>query len=113
LLVEDDGERLAFRNPLVVAFELKKEWESGKWGTQRDFAAALGICFTRLKAVLSLTRLDPIAQEILLSLGPILTTSLITDSKLHPLVKLPAEEQVLRVKQMIDKAGIKLTEESA
>ena len=69
IAVEHGGQQTGYRNPAVVGRELREELKSGRWRTQAELASSLGVCMTMLKTLLALTRLDPIVEELFVSLG--------------------------------------------
>jgi hypothetical protein len=105
--MEVDGEAGTYRNPVVLGREFKDEMERGKWRSQAGFAATLGISPTRLRSFLHLTRLDPDAEEMFVSLGSVLPKGcVIGPERIHKLLKLPRNEQMLRAKEIIREAGM-------
>jgi len=68
-LIAHGKQQTGYRNPAVVGRELRDELESGRWRTQAELASSLGVCMTLLKTLLALTRLDPIVEELFVSLG--------------------------------------------
>ena len=71
-LVEVDGQNGVYRNPVVLGRELKEEMERGKWRTQADFAATLGMSPSRLRSFICLATLHPDVERLFISLGSIL-----------------------------------------
>lgn len=106
-LSEADGEEGIYRNPVVLGREFKDEMDRGNWRSQAEFAATLGISPTRLRSFLHLTRLDPDVEELFISLGSVLPKGcVIGPQRLHRLLKLPRNEQMLRAKELLREAGM-------
>ncbi len=83
-----------YRNPVCLAREWKKAMESGKYASQTALARELGVSRVRVTQVLRLLRLAPEVQEKIADLGDPLTSPIITERKLRPLVSLPRDEQI-------------------
>lgn len=81
--------------------------DSGKWRSQAEFAATLGISPTGLRRFIHLTRLDPDVEALFVALGSVLPKGcVIGTERIQKLLKLPKEEQMLRAKELIREMGI-------
>ena len=108
-LTEVDGKEGIYRNPVVLGRELKNEMDSGKWRSQAEFAATLGISPTRLRSFLSLTQLDPDVEALFIALGSVLPEGcVIGTERIQKLLKLPKIEQMLQAKEIIREVGIEI-----
>jgi hypothetical protein len=110
-LTEVDGKEGIYRNPVVLGRELKNEMDSGKWRSQAEFAATLGISPTRLRSFIHLTRLDPDVEALFVALGSVLSKCcVIGTERIQKLLKPPKEKQILRAKELIREMGIGIEE---
>ena len=83
--------------------------DSGKWRSQAEFAATLGISPTRLRSFLSLTQLDPDVEALFIALGSVLPEGcVIGTERIQKLLKLPKIEQMLQAKEIIREVGIEI-----
>lgn len=82
-----------YRNPIAVAREWQDLLVAGECASQADLARALGVTRARVTQVLGLLELTPEVVEILVGLGDPLSTPVVTERSLRPLLKLPVEEQ--------------------
>ncbi|MFH1150286.1 MAG: hypothetical protein V1748_07415 [Actinomycetota bacterium] len=107
IAVEHGGQQTGYRNPAVVGRELREELKSGKWTTQAELASSLGVCMTLLKTLLALTRLDPIVEELFVSLGdPLPEGRRLNHHRMKNLVRLPKNRQWVEAQQLIEEAGM-------
>ena len=107
LLIAHGDKQTGYRNPVVVGRELREELKSGKWRTQAELASSLGVCMTLLKTLLALTRLDPIVEELFVSLGdPLPEGRRLNHHRMKKLVRLPKNRQWVEAKQLIEEAGM-------
>ena len=107
LLIAHGGQQTGYRNPAVVGRELREELKSGRWRTQAELASSLGVCMTLLKTLLALTRLDPIVEELFVSLGdPLPEGRRLNHHRMKKLVRLPKNEQWVEALQLIEEAGM-------
>ena len=86
-----------YRNPVFLAREWKKALETGKYPSQAALARELGVSPVRVTQILRLLRLAPEVLETIVHLGDPLTSSIVTERKLRPLVNLPRAEQRKRI----------------
>jgi hypothetical protein len=107
IALEHGDQQTGYRNPAVVGRELRDELESGKWRTQAELASSLGVCMTLLKALLALTRLDPLVEELFVSLGdPLPEGRRLNHHRMKKLVRLPQNMQWVEAQQLIEEAGM-------
>ncbi len=70
-------------------------------------ASSLGVCMTLLKTLLALTRLDPLVEELFVSLGdPLPEGRHLDHHRMKELVQLPQNMQWVEAQQFIEEAGI-------
>ena len=68
---------------------------------------SLGVCMTLLKTLLALTRLDPIVEELFVSLGdPLTEERRLNHHRMKQLVRLPKNKQWVEAQQLIEEAGM-------
>ena len=82
-----------YRNPLILAHEWQKALEDGDYASPAALARKLGFSRARVTQVLHLLSLTPEVQQQLMALGDPLSSPLITERKLRPVVYLSPEEQ--------------------
>ena len=100
-------QQTGYRNPAVVGRELREELKSGRWRTQAELASSLGVCMTLLKTLLALTRLDPIVEELFVSLGdPLPEGRRLNHHRMKKLVRLPKNRQWVEAQQLLEEAGM-------
>jgi len=90
-----------YRNPVFLAREWEKMLRSGKYVSQSALARKLGVSRVRVTQVLNLLRLTPEALEKVAGLGDPLTSPIVTERKLRPLIALPGAKQRRRVANMV------------
>ncbi len=104
-IFEADRRRIArikpirtYRNPIFLAREWKKALETRKYPSQAALARELGVSRVRVIQVLRLLRLAPEILEKVADLGDPLTSPIVTERKLRPIVNLSEQAQKLRLK---------------
>ena len=90
-----------YRNPIILARELRKALESGEYASQTALGRKLGVSRVRVTQVLNLLRLAPEVLEKIADLGDPLTSPIVTERKLRPVVLLPKAEQRRRIEDMV------------
>ena len=83
----------SYLNPVILAREWEKMLRSGEYASQTALARKLGVSRVRVTQVLNLLRLAPEVLERIAGLGDPLTSPIMTERKLRPLVNLPRTEQ--------------------
>jgi len=88
-----------YRNPIVVAQGWQRMLDKGECASRADLVRQLGVSRARVTQVLGLLDFVPEVLEAVIGLGDPLSGPFVTERRLRPLLKLPAEEQgrVLRV----------------
>ena len=90
-----------YRNPIFLAREWEKMLRSGEYASQTALARKLGVSRVRVTQVLNLLRLAPEVLERIAGLGDPLTSPIMTERKLRPLVNLPRVEQRKQVRMLL------------
>ena len=90
-----------YRNPVFLAREWEKMLRSGKYASQTALARKIGVSRVRVTQVLNLLRLAPEVLERIASLGDLLTSPIVTERRLRPLVNLPRVEQRKQVRTLL------------
>jgi len=85
-----------YRNPVFLAREWRKALESGEYASQTALALKLGVSRVRVTQVLNLLRLSASTIDRIASLGDPLSSPIVTERKLRPLVSLTEAEQKRR-----------------
>jgi transcriptional regulator with XRE-family HTH domain len=97
-----------YRNPIFLAREWQKALVSGEYASQTAMARKLGVSRVRVTQVLNLLRLSASTIDRIASLGDPLSSQIVTERKLRPLVPLPEAEQNRRTEDMV-KIPLKMT----
>lgn len=90
-----------YRNPVILAREWEKMLRSGEYASQTALARKLSVSRVRVTQVLNLLKLAPEALEKIAGLGDPLTSPLVTERKLRPIVNLPKGEQGKRIRNLL------------
>ena len=85
----------SYRNPVFLAREWKKMLRSGKYSSQTALARKLGVSRVRVTQVLNLLRLAPEVLEKIAGLGDPLTSPIVTERNLRPIIKLQPKKQLI------------------
>jgi hypothetical protein len=94
-----------YRNPLILAHEWQRALENGDCSSPAALARKLGFSRARVTQVLHLLSLTPEVQQQLMALGDPLSSPLITERKLRPVVYLSPEEQQCWVTTVLQSSG--------
>jgi hypothetical protein len=94
-----------YRNPLILAHEWQRALENGDCSSPAALARKLGFSRARVTQVLHLLSLAPEVQQQLMVLGDPLSSPLITERKLRPVVYLSPEEQQCWVTTVLRSSG--------
>lgn len=97
-----------YRNPIFLAREWRKTLDSGEYASQTALARKLGVSRVRVTQVLNLLKLIPEVLEKVAGLGNPLTSPIVTERRLRPLIPLPEAEQKRRAENMV-KIPLKMT----
>ncbi|MCL4544998.1 MAG: hypothetical protein M1118_10450, partial [Chloroflexi bacterium] len=81
-----------YRNPIALAQEWQGMLSARECASQADLARQLGVSRARVTQVLGLLELAPEVLEAIVGLGDPLSTPVVTERSLRPLLKLPVEE---------------------
>ncbi len=92
-----------YRNPVFLAREWKKMLQSGEYASQTTLARKLGVSRVRVTQVVNLLRMAPEVLEEIAGLGDPLTSPIVTERKLRPLVNLPRAEQKSLIRGLMRK----------
>ncbi|MCG6534892.1 MAG: hypothetical protein L7F78_09415 [Syntrophales bacterium LBB04] len=85
------------RNPIYLAQEWQKALITGYYSSPADLARKLGVSRARVTQVLWLLNLTPEVLKTIAALGDPLSSPIVTERRLRPIVNLPPEEQIRRV----------------
>ena len=86
-----------YRNPVIVAKELKSRLDSGEFATMSEIACSLGYSRARITQILDLLNLTPKALEVLAKMGDHWLSPFVTERSLRPLTRLSKEKQVTEI----------------
>ena len=121
-LIDVDGKKDHFRNPVFIGMQWKKQLQARQWRerqsevgplqTRSEFGATVGVSGFTVRDYLYLATLDDGVRALFLSLGGELPEGcVISKAGVRRLVKLPNKEQMRQARLLIEKAGIELPEE--
>ncbi len=87
-----------YRNPIALAREWQKTLRNGNSSCPADLGRKLGVSRARVTQVLRLLSLAPEVLKAIVALGDPLPSPIVSERRLRPIVKRPAEDQ----RQMIN-----------
>ena len=90
-----------YRNPIYLAREWQKAFESGDCSSKADLARKMGVSRARVTQIFRLLTLAPEVVETIAALGDPLTSPIMTERKLRHILKLPKAEQTRRLKVIL------------
>ena len=94
-----------YRNPMFLAQEWHRLLDCGTFGSRASLARQLGVSRAYVTQVLRLLKLSPEVHQRLLSLGDPTDGLIVGVHTLKSLTRLPAEEQMARVQQLMGRNG--------
>lgn len=94
-----------YRNPIFLAREWAEAIRAGGFPTRRAFAKAIGVSHARVAQMLGLLKLGPEALRRIEALGDPLSSPMVTERKLRPIVVLPRERQEGALGRMLGARG--------
>ena len=90
-----------YRNPIFVAREWADAMGAGDFRSRRGFAKAIGVSHARVSQVLGLLRFGPPVLRKIEALGDPLSSRIVIERKLRPLIMLPERAQASMLKKML------------
>ena len=93
------------RNPVALALEWRQALYSGRYSSQADLARKKGISRARVTQILQLLKLGPGAKEVITALGDPLTSHVITERSLRPIVRLTPSKQLMIIRTTLLRTG--------
>lgn len=90
-----------YRNPIAVAQEWQRRLTNGDCSSPAELARKLGVSRARVTQVLRVLRLAPEVLDALADLGDPLSAPIVTERRLRPIVRLPAEEQRRKINAIV------------
>ena len=90
-----------YRNPVVLAGEWQAAIDRGKYASRADLARRKGLSHARVIQVLRLLRLDSDALDNIAAIGDPLTSPVVTERMLRPLVNAEVVVQKRAVKAIL------------
>ena len=89
-----------YRNPIHLALEWQKLLTDNQF-SRAHLARQLGISRARVTQVLRLSKLSPDVLQVRSAVGDPLSAPVITERMLRPIVSLPIDEQMQRVRALL------------
>jgi hypothetical protein len=90
-----------YRNPVFLARAWRKSLDNGEYASSADLAHRLKVSRARVTQIMNLLKLSPEVIKTLTSLGDPVSSPVVTERRLRPLLALNAEQQKARVQGMI------------
>ncbi len=90
-----------YRNPVYLAREWHKALDKSEYASPAALARHLKVSRARVTQILNLLQLSPEVTDMISSLGDPLTSPVVAERRLRPLLALSAEQQKLQVKVML------------
>ncbi len=90
-----------YRNPICLAREWRQALEKGEYESPAVLARYLKVSRARVTQILNLLELSPDVLAIISSLGCSLTSPIVTERRLRPLLALTAAQQKAQVGIML------------
>jgi len=90
-----------YRNPIFLAREWRKALDSGECTSQTALARKLGVSRVRVTQVLNLLRLSAQVIDQIASLGDPLSSQIVTERTLRPMIPIPEAEQERRIERLL------------
>jgi hypothetical protein len=82
-----------YRNPVILAQEWEKALAEGRYASPADLSRRIGVSRARVTQILRLLRLCPEVLDTVIACGDPLSSPLVTERSLRPVVGIPIEEQ--------------------
>lgn len=95
-----------YRNPIFLAREWADALQASDYPSRRAFAKAIGLSHARVSQVLGLLRLCPPALQQIEALGDPLSSRVVTERNLRPLMNMPKTQQQLRLRGILAQATV-------
>ena len=92
-----------YRNPIYLAREWRRALDDGEYESPADLARNLKVSRARVTQVLNLLKLVPEVIEKISSLGDPVTSPVVAEKRLRPLLALTADQQKAQVEIMLSK----------
>ena len=96
-----------YRNPIYLAKELHKALDNGQYASLSELAFRLKVSRARVTQILNLLKLSPETITLISSLGDSLSSPIVAERMLRPLLSLEPEKQVELVKIILSKGNHK------
>ena len=93
-----------YRNPVVLAEELRQKLLDGEFKSQAHIAQKLGYSRARITQIIQLLKLSPSVLNMIRELGDPLSSQLVTERLLRPLTKQSTEEQDEAVHKLLERS---------
>ena len=90
-----------YRNPIFLAREWRRVLDEGKFSSLAELSRDLKVSRARVTQILNLLKLAPNVVEMISSLGDPITSQIIAEKRLRPLLALTADQQYARVEIML------------
>ena len=81
------------RNPIILAQEWQEALAKGEYASPADLARYIGVSRARVTQMLQLLKLAPEVLDAIADLGDPLSSPVVVERNLRPVVKLPLDEQ--------------------
>jgi hypothetical protein len=92
-----------YRNPIFLAIEWRKVLDDGKFASLAELSRDLKVSRARVTQILNLLKLTPEVIEMISSLGDPITSPIIPERRLRPLLSLNAEKQAKHLRILLSK----------
>ena len=90
-----------YRNPIYLARQWQRAIASGEYSSSASLAYHLGVSRARVAQIMNLLNLSTEVLDIISSLGDPISSPIVTEKRLRPLLALAAEQQKLLVEACI------------
>ena len=92
-----------YRNPMYLAKEWRRALDNGEYKSPANLARYLKVSRARVTQLLNLLKLAPEVIERISSLGDPITSEVVAEKRLRPLLALTADQQKAQVEIMLSK----------
>ena len=90
-----------YRNPIYLAREWRRALDEGKHASPAAIAHHFGVTRARVTQIMNLLQLSSEAIALVCSLGDPLSSPIVAERRLRPLLGLSAEQQKVQVEVML------------
>jgi hypothetical protein len=90
-----------YRNPIYLAREWRTALDNGVYTSSAALAHHLQVSRARVIQILNLLKLSPEAIEMISSLGDPITSAIVSERRLRPLLSLNAEKQAKQIRILL------------